>query len=174
VAGHFADGVFWAAPDLLIKMMNGCGDRWTLARVAVMLCETKEALMAVMRWVVGALMVLMAAGVGGAAEWEPVGLSGGGGMFHPVISPLDSKTAILHCDMSDVFLTHDGGTTWRMIHTAELRSNTRCRAAFHPTDGKVIYSPSGNSTIKASIGRNWRSLMTVWTGRSASIRGSLS
>ena len=86
--------------------------------------------------------------------WEPVGLSGGGGMFNPAISPVDSKTAIVHCDMSNVFLTHDGGETWRMIHTAERSCGptpAHCRAAFS-SDGraKIIYSPSGSSTIKMS------------------------
>ncbi len=75
--------------------------------------------------------------------WEPVGLSGGGGMFSPAISPADSNLMMLNCDMSAAYLSEDGGRHWQMIHHAQLRSDTRCRPAFHPHDSDVIYASSG-------------------------------
>lgn len=99
--------------------------------------------------------------VGGQGlAWHPVGLSGGGAMFNPAISPADPQLAIVHCDMSAAYLTRDGGASWQMIHTAQLRSNTRCRAAFHSTDARVIYSPHGGSTLKVSrdAGTHWEEL----------------
>ncbi len=75
--------------------------------------------------------------------WEPIGLSGGGAMFTPAISPIDPNLIFLNCDMSCAFLSFNGGVTWRMIHHAQLRGNTRCRAGFHPQDINVIYAPSG-------------------------------
>lgn len=75
--------------------------------------------------------------------WEPVGLSGGGGMFTPAISPADSNLMMLNCDMSAAYLSEDGGRNWRMIHHAQLRSDTRCRPAFHPTDPNVVFASSG-------------------------------
>jgi photosystem II stability/assembly factor-like uncharacterized protein len=75
--------------------------------------------------------------------WEPVGLSGGGAMFSPAISPADSSLMMLNCDMSAAYLSEDGGRNWRMIHHAQLRSDTRCRPGFHPSDPNVIYASSG-------------------------------
>src|SRR5512135_1675813 len=79
----------------------------------------------------------------GAADWQPVGLSGGGGMFSPAISPADPDLMMLNCDMSAAYISEDGGRNWQMIHHAQLRSDTQCRPAFHPTDPNVIYASSG-------------------------------
>jgi photosystem II stability/assembly factor-like uncharacterized protein len=94
--------------------------------------------------------------------WQPLGLSGGGAMFNPVISPADPQTAILHCDMSAAYLTHDAGKSWHIIPTDQLRSNTQCAPAFHPTDKNILYSPSGDKTLKVShdAGQTWQPLHT--------------
>jgi len=76
-------------------------------------------------------------------NWEPLGLSGGGGMFSPAISPVDSNLMMLNCDMSAAYVSEDGGHNWRMIHHAQLRSDTQCRPGFHPSDPNVIYASSG-------------------------------
>ena len=78
-----------------------------------------------------------------ANSWEPVGLSGGGGMFSPAISPAEPDLMMLNCDMSAAYLSEDGGRHWRMVHHAQLRSDTRCRPAFHPTDPDIIFASSG-------------------------------
>src|SRR6266496_4076902 len=75
--------------------------------------------------------------------WEPVGLSGGGAMFSPAISPADPDLMMLNCDMGAAYISEDGGHNWRMIHHAQLRSDTQCRPAFHPTDRQIIYASSG-------------------------------
>jgi photosystem II stability/assembly factor-like uncharacterized protein len=77
------------------------------------------------------------------ASWEPVGLSGGGGMFSPAISPADPNLMMLNCDMSAAYLSEDGGRNWHMIHHAQLRSDTRCRPAFHPTNPNILFASSG-------------------------------
>ncbi|MHB8900858.1 MAG: WD40/YVTN/BNR-like repeat-containing protein, partial [Thermoguttaceae bacterium] len=88
--------------------------------------------------------------------WEPIGLSGGGGMFTPAISPADPDLAMLNCDMSAAYLSHDGGRNWRMIHQAQLRTDTRCRPAFHPTDRNVIFaSSSGQLRVSRDCGRTF-------------------
>lgn len=81
-------------------------------------------------------------------------------MFNPAVSPVDPSRAIVHCDMSAAYLTRDGGASWRMIHTAQLRSNTRCRAAFHPTERDTILSPHGGTEIRISRdgGERWETL----------------
>jgi len=75
--------------------------------------------------------------------WEAVGLSGGGGMFTPASSPADPNLMMLNCDMSAAYLSEDGGRNWRMVHHAQLRSDTRCRPAFHPTNPSLLFASSG-------------------------------
>ena len=86
-------------------------------------------------------------GTGGSdsqrVRWEPLGLSGGGGMFAPAISPANSNLMMLNCDMSAAYISEDGGRNWRMIAHAQLHSDTACRPAFHPTDPNIIYASSG-------------------------------
>lgn len=50
---------------------------------------------------------------------------------------------MLNCDMSAAYISEDGGRNWRMIHQAQLRSDTACQPAFHPTDSNLIYASSG-------------------------------
>jgi photosystem II stability/assembly factor-like uncharacterized protein len=64
-------------------------------------------------------------------------------MFAPAISPLDPNLMMLNCDMSAAYISEDGGHNWRMINHAQLRSDTQCRPAFHPTDASIIYASSG-------------------------------
>ncbi len=93
------------------------------------------------------LLVLSSVCVGepgkGPIPWEPVGLSGGGGMFSPAISPADPNLVMLNCDMSAAYLSDDGGRNWRMINQSQLRSDTRCRPALHPTNPAILYASSG-------------------------------
>lgn len=90
--------------------------------------------------------------------WQPIGLSGGGGMFAPAISPVDPDLMMVNCDMSGAYLSHDAGRTWRMIHHLQLRGNTRCRPAFHPTDRNVIFAAngwSGELEVTRDGGETW-------------------
>lgn len=76
-------------------------------------------------------------------QWQPVGLSGGGGMFSPAISTADPDLMFINCDMSGAYISEDGGHNWRMINQAQLRSDTGCRPAFHPSDPDILYASSG-------------------------------
>jgi photosystem II stability/assembly factor-like uncharacterized protein len=76
-------------------------------------------------------------------SWQPIGLSGGGAMFAPAISPVDPDLMLINCDMSAAYLSEDGGHTWRMIHHEQLRSDTRCRPAFHPSNRDILFASSG-------------------------------
>jgi photosystem II stability/assembly factor-like uncharacterized protein len=64
-------------------------------------------------------------------------------MFSPAISPADPNLMMLNCDMSAAYLSDDGGRNWRMINHAQLKSDTRCRPGFHPSDPNLIYASSG-------------------------------
>ena len=64
-------------------------------------------------------------------------------MFTPAVSPVDPELLMLNCDMSAAYISADGGRNWRMIHQAQLRSDTRCRPAFHPTNRDILFASSG-------------------------------
>src|ERR1035438_3052914 len=55
----------------------------------------------------------------GAPGWRILGPGGGGSLFHPTVSPHDSRTALVACDMTGSYLTHDGGATWRIFNLGE-------------------------------------------------------
>jgi photosystem II stability/assembly factor-like uncharacterized protein len=101
-----------------------------------------------------------------AASWEPVGLSGGGAMFTPAISPADPNRMMVNCDMSAAYISADGGRNWRMIHHAQLGANTRCRPAFHPTDPRTIYAADGGRGLKISRdgGERWEPIGNLPSG----------
>jgi photosystem II stability/assembly factor-like uncharacterized protein len=92
-------------------------------------------------------------------NWEPVGLSGGGGMFSPAISPADPDLMMTNCDMSAAYISEDGGHHWRMISQAQLRTDTQCRPGFHPSDPNVIYASSGGRLkVSRDRGRTFTSM----------------
>jgi photosystem II stability/assembly factor-like uncharacterized protein len=64
-------------------------------------------------------------------------------MFAPAICPADPNLMMLNCDMSAAYLSEDGGRNWRMLHHAQLRSDTRCRPGLHPANADIIYASSG-------------------------------
>lgn len=103
-------------------------------------------------------------------NWEPLGLSGGGGMFSPAISPVDPNLMMINCDMSAAYISDDGGHTWRMIHHAQLQSDTQCRPGFHPSDANVVYASSGGQLrISRDRGRTFMPIGDLKESLSAEI-----
>ncbi|HLJ54726.1 MAG TPA: hypothetical protein VKT77_06765, partial [Chthonomonadaceae bacterium] len=93
-----------------------------------------------------------------ARQWEPVGLSGGGAMFTPAISPADPNRMMLNCDMSAAYVTRDAGRHWTMIDHDQLRSSTRCKPAFHPTDPNTIFAADGGLKVSHDGGLHWANI----------------
>ncbi len=125
------------------------------------------------------VVVSLAAGLWAGADprkaksgvWEPQGLSGGGAMFAPAISPADPKRMLVHCDMSAAYRSEDGGRTWMMIHHAQLGGNTRCRPGWHPKDPNVVYSAhgwDGKLRVSRDAGRTFTDL-----GDLSNLRGEI-
>jgi photosystem II stability/assembly factor-like uncharacterized protein len=80
-------------------------------------------------------------------------------MFSPAISPADPNLMMLNCDMSAAYISEDGGHNWRMINHAQLKSDTRCRPGFHPSDPNIIYASSrGRLRISRDCGRTFTPL----------------
>lgn len=93
-------------------------------------------------------------------DWTPTGISGGGAMFSPVISPLDSKKMFIPCDMSGGYVTENGGESWQMIHHSELIPGIRFQGAYHPATPDTLYAASGwdGNVLKVSKdgGKTWK------------------
>src|SRR5450759_1056570 len=74
-----------------------------------------------------------------APGWRILGPGGGGSIFHPTVSPHDSRTALVACDMTGSYLTNDGGATWRIFNLGEPVQFF----LFDPLDANVIYANAG-------------------------------
>src|SRR5712671_4157611 len=120
---------------------SGRGVRFLSSRVSVKVLPPMRAFLK--RLAFGLCLELLAADAPAQApRWNPVGLSGGGAMFTPAISPADPNLMMLNCDMSAAYISEDGGRNWRMVNQAQLHSDTACRPAFHPADPNLIYASS--------------------------------
>src|SRR5436190_9851960 len=90
--------------------------------------------------------------IGRQTTWKIIGPGGGGAQFIPTISPHDPRTALVACDMTGSYITHDGGQTWR-----EFNLRTRVDAfAFDPSDSKVIYAGASGLFRSDDGGERWR------------------
>ena len=85
-----------------------------------------------------------------APGWRILGPGGGGSLYHPTISPHDSRTALVACDMTGAYLTRDGGATWRIFNLGEtVRS-----FLFDPIDPNVIYATGDGVFRTGEAGRS--------------------
>jgi hypothetical protein len=92
-------------------------------------------------------------------RWEPVGLSGGGGMFTPAISPADPNLMMLNCDMSAAYISQDSGQTWQRIGR---QARQTFGGYFHPKHDGWIYMTLTEGAAGAGLwlsqdnGRTWQ------------------
>ncbi len=91
-------------------------------------------------------------------------------MFAPAISPADPNLMFINCDMSGAYISEDGGHNWHMVHHSQLRSDTGCRPAFHPTDPAVIYASSaGQLKISRDRGHTFSPIGNLQEGLNGEI-----
>src|SRR5256885_3938740 len=72
-------------------------------------------------------------------------------MFHPTISPHDPNTALVSCDMTGSYITHDGGKSWRMFN---LRGVVQF-FVFDPLKKDVIYAQATGLWRSQDNGETW-------------------
>ena len=84
-------------------------------------------------------------------DFRIIGPGGGGAMFHPTVSPHDTNTVLVACDMTGSYITHDGGQSWRMFN---LRGVTDF-FAFDPKDPKTMYAHATGLWRSTDGGEHW-------------------
>ncbi len=72
-------------------------------------------------------------------------------MFNPTVSPHDENTALVSCDMTGAYITHDGGRSWRMFN---LRGTVRF-FAFDPVNPKALYAYVTGLWRSTDAGETW-------------------
>ncbi len=85
-------------------------------------------------------------------------------MFHATISPHDAKEALIACDMTGSYITHDGGHSWRMFN---LRGPVKF-FAFDPVEPSTIYAGTEALWRSTDDGESWKLLWPL----PATVRGS--
>ena len=85
-------------------------------------------------------------------HWKVIGPGGGGSIYAPTMSPHNSNDMLAYCDMTGAYISHDGGTSWRMF-------NLRGRVHFYlfdPVDPNVIYVETIGLWRSTDRGNTWR------------------
>ncbi|MEO8370230.1 MAG: hypothetical protein ABI806_13605, partial [Candidatus Solibacter sp.] len=103
------------------------------------------------------LALLLAALAFAAPEptrWRILGPGGGGSLYHPTISPHDSRIALVACDMTGAYLTRDGGAHWRIFNLGE----TVRGFFFDPLNPTVYYAIAEGLFRSADAGDSWQRL----------------
>jgi photosystem II stability/assembly factor-like uncharacterized protein len=72
-------------------------------------------------------------------------------MFNPTISPLDTDTVLISCDMTGSYITHDAGKNWRMF---SLRGVVDF-FVFDPKDPKTMYAHATALWRSTDAGEHW-------------------
>src|SRR5882757_1274360 len=108
-------------------------------------------------------ILLIAVSAARAGQFRVVGPGGGGAMFHPTISPHDSREVLVACDMTGSYISHDGGHSWRMFN---LRGAVRF-FAFDPQHPHVIYAATTGLWRSTNDGDSWN---LIWP-KPATIQG---
>lgn len=84
-------------------------------------------------------------------DFRILGPGGGGAMFNPTVSPHDTNTVLISCDMTGSYITHDGGRTWRMF---SLRGVVDF-FVFDPKDPKTMYAHATGLWRSTDGGEKW-------------------
>jgi len=69
-------------------------------------------------------------------QWKVIGPGGGGGVLKPAVSPFNEDFVLTHCDMTAVYVSHNGGQTWKMKNLWNVPDDFE----FDPVDSNIVYA----------------------------------
>src|ERR1700730_12510145 len=84
-------------------------------------------------------------------DFRVLGPGGGGAMFNPTVSPHDTNTVLISCDMTGSYMTHDGGRNWRMFNLRGVVDFF----VFDPLDAKTMYAHATGLWRSTDAGEHW-------------------
>jgi photosystem II stability/assembly factor-like uncharacterized protein len=84
-------------------------------------------------------------------DFRILGPGGGGAMFHPTVSPHDTNTVLIACDMTGSYITHDAGQNWRMFNLRGVVDFF----VFDPKDPKTMYAHATALWRSTDGGEKW-------------------
>ncbi|MEO6924364.1 MAG: hypothetical protein ABI142_11100, partial [Bryocella sp.] len=87
--------------------------------------------------------------------FQIVGPGGGGAMFHATISPHNANEALIACDMTGSYITHDGGKSWRMFNLRQPANFF----VFDPLLPHTMYAGNDGLWRSEDDGESWK---LVW------------
>lgn len=67
--------------------------------------------------------------------FKVLGPGGGGGVMKPTISPFNENFVLTHCDMTGMYVTTNGGKTWKMKNIWNVPDDFE----FDPADSNAVY-----------------------------------
>jgi len=85
--------------------------------------------------------------------WTIIGPGGGGTTYHPTISPFDPNLAFVSSDMTDSFVTENGGRTWREFN---LRTTARFYFDRKLKDRVFALAGAAGAFYSDDRGRSWK------------------
>jgi photosystem II stability/assembly factor-like uncharacterized protein len=85
-------------------------------------------------------------------SWRVLGPGGGGAQFHPAICPQDPKVILNSTDMSEGYISHDGGDSWRMFN---LRGHIRWYV-WDPSTKNIAYAKTTGLFRTSDCGSTWK------------------
>jgi len=102
------------------------------------------------------LTLILLIAVSGAAphdDWEIIGPGGGGAQFFPAINPQNPSDIFVACDMTGAYVSHDGGSSWRMFNLGQVAKGF----VFDPSDARTVYTRTGSALWRSTDrGDTWR------------------
>ncbi len=122
--------------------------------------------------IAAACLLLASAAFGTAQPFQNLGPGGAGGLYTPVVSPLDPSLMLITCDMGGVYVSRNRGRIWKMIDWTELSGANQCRPLFDSVKKNVIYAASGSVVKKSTdTGVTWRAITSnePWHDRQVNV-----
>lgn len=105
---------------------------------------------------IGFFTLILLTALSGATRkdsWEIIGPGGGGAQFFPAINPQNADDIFVACDMTGAYVSHDGGTTWRMFNLGQVVKGF----IFDSSDARTVYARSAGERADGRGGALWRS-----------------
>ncbi|MEI6502292.1 MAG: hypothetical protein WCP21_14855, partial [Armatimonadota bacterium] len=94
-----------------------------------------------------------------AAQFEPIGIGGGGSMYSPAASPHNPNLMFVSCDMGGFYRSEDAGQTWRMLDKRQMSGSPGMCPVFDPADPNTVFGwGCGELRVSHDQGLTWRAV----------------